>query len=230
MLTINQLCGFGSGGLAPLSVAFVTSTTFTTGGSTHSGGNYNAVSIGAEAADRKIIMVIGWGSVSDQTVTIASTTIGGVTVTGVVNTDTATGAGGLQFVIVNIPTGTTANISIVFSGTVARSGIAIFRVTGLNSSTAHATGVDTAASSGVVTTTLNVPANGFCIGGAITIDTASFTWTAGLTETSDVDIGGANTGFSTALQTFVTAQTPLTVTATAGSGSRSALAAASWGN
>lgn len=215
-------------GAANPSVTWTAGTTFTTSGSSHSGGNYNGMSIGAADSSRKIIAVVGWGSASDQT--ISSMTIGGVSATVVVNADTATSSGGLAIAIADVPTGTTADVAITFSGTVARSGVSLYRVINLTSSTIHASTTDTAATSGEVTGSLNVPANGFCIAGAVTVDGTAWTWSAGPTENYDVDIGSVSNGFSSALGEYVSAQTPLTVTATCGTGSRSALVAASWGN
>lgn len=215
-------------GAANPSVTWTAGTTFTTSGSSHSGGNYNGMSIGAADSSRKIIAVVGWGSASDQT--ISSMTIGGVSATVVVNADTATSSGGLAIAIADVPTGTTADVAITFSGTVARSSVSLYRVINLTSSTIHASTTDTAATSGEVTGSLNVPANGFCIAGAVTVDGTAWTWSAGPTENYDVDIGSASNGFSSALGEYVSAQTPLTVTATCGTGSRSALVAASWGN
>lgn len=226
MLDLTHLIGFGVGGSDNPSISFIGSASSNTDLSVYT---FSAQSLGAAASDRKIIVGIGWSSATAQT--LSSVTIGGVTATIIGQIESSgSSSGPSALVIAAVPTGATGDVVVTLSGGVQRLGIGIFRVVGLVSSTAHATATDDTAVSGVVTTTLNVPANGIVVAMAGSVDGASWSWTAGPVEDFDIDLESAAAAISGAHQTYVAAQTPLTVTATCGTGSRSSLFVASWGN
>lgn len=204
-------------------MTYVTATTSTTDTSTYT---FSAVSIGAEASNRKVIVVFALNA--SPAVSFSSATIGGVSATSIVTA--ASGFSLCGIIIADVPTGTTGDVVITLSGTALRCGIAVYRVVDLNSSTAHATTTDTTASAGVLSATLNVPANGFAVGVTINGAPAAVTWSAGLTEDSDNTIE-TQIVVSSASASVVAAQTPMTVTCTDGtSSSQACLAVASWGN
>lgn len=190
---------------------------------------FTAQSIGTADATRKIIVAVGWSSAADQT--ISSMTIGGVSAAQVVATDTSSGSGGAAIWIADVPTGTTGDIVIDWSGSVARCAIAVYRVVNLTSSTATDTDTATSASSGVISVSAcTIPANGFAIASVSCIDGSggTFTW-SGITEDTDQNLA-SQSFHSTASKTATGSETPtIQATGTAG-GSRSCLCAAAWGN
>ena len=225
MLTLTHLAGFGAGGsTGPLAMAYGGAGVQTADGSTMT---VSGLSIGAADDSRRVIAAIAWNAGSNQTV--SSATIGGVAATIVVQAMSTTGSAGSALLIASVPSGTTADVAVTFSGSVSRMSAATYRVVNLNSATAYATANDTEAASGEVTGSLNVPAGGFVVAVASTSDGASWSWTAGPTEDSDQYTEASLAG-SSASASYASAQTPLTVTATCASGTRASLVAASWGN
>jgi hypothetical protein len=227
-LAVNHLVGFGARRITSLSnpsMTYVTATSNT--GTSLSTVTFAGVSLGAAASNRKI--VVAWGGGGNYT--LSSATIGGVSASAIVSDAQSTNLR-VGIIIADVPTGTTGDVVLNFSSAaVSRPTIAVYRVVDLASSTAHATASDTTASSGVVSTTINVPANGFVIASSYDLDGASATWGAGMTEDSDQFVGSQSV-HSAASDTVTTAESGKTVSCTSSNGSatRIAVVAASWGN
>lgn len=186
---------------------------------------FTGKAIGAADAGRYVVVVAGHSAGAQRALT--SATIGGVSATTLLTVNGADGFSAVHIIIALVPTGTTATVVLNYNNGVLRVGIAVYRLIDLLNGTAYAAGSDTAATSGVVTTTLNVPAGGVAVGCAVTGDGTAWTWSAGLTEDSD-QFPESQIAVSSGSGAFGSAQTPLTVTATCGTGSRSALGVVSF--
>lgn len=209
--------------------SFLQSAVDATGQTTYT---FSGQSLGAAASDRHIIVEINARSGGART--LDSVTIGGVSAT--INVNIVNSAGGNTTLsaisIANVPTGTTGDIVAVFSAAMARCGYGAYRATDLASSTPDDTGSSTA---NAPTTTLNVPADGFAVGGiyAVTGSDGSISW-SGLGENYDEEVGGTTSGtgrHSGAKTYFASEQVGITITATPNDTSNAANAGAfaSWG-
>jgi hypothetical protein len=89
------------------------------------------INIGVAASDRVLVVGIQGFSGSTATRTLNSVTVDGVSAT-VIQSIAAAYAGGIVYI--NKPTGTTANISATFSGSMTNVTFFVYRLTGLMSS------------------------------------------------------------------------------------------------
>lgn len=196
---------------------------------------HSSQALGEAIADRIIVVHISGfgGSVSR---TISSVTIGGGSATEII-TAIANGDGNdtvlSSLYSAKVPTGTTGDVVVVFSGAMDNCAIIVYRLANV-SATISDTGSDITLTGNAVSDTLNIPAGGAAIAGVCFLGTAARTvsWT-NITETSGTDgtIEG-NTTRSGAHDTFTSTQTALTLTATASgtlNGNGGALVMASFG-
>ena len=155
-------------------ISFTDSSVITTDLSTYT---FSTQALGAEAADRKIIVGMGHRGTNTN---ITSITVAGVAATSVVEAP----ASGLQsdracIYIADVPTGTTGDVVVTFSAGQTRCGIGVWRMTGAASSTPTDTGVSAA---DPATNTLTISANGGGVGYGFSVGaTATATW-GGLTS------------------------------------------------
>ncbi len=211
-----------SGGASPPSISYVTSSSTSSAGDPQT---FSGVSLGTATAGKRII--VGWSSyVPSGTPQLDSATIDGNAATiacQVLGTNIMCG-----IIIANVgDSATSGDIVLNWSTSQQYTAISVWKVSGLTTTTAHATGTDTGTPASL---TLNVPASGICAAFAATIDgspTAPSSW-VGLTSSGTQAVGAA-TNNAFAADFFAAAQTPLTVSVTV-PGSRSVLAAASYGN
>lgn len=205
MLMVNHLIGFGGGGSSPASVAYQanavlgTFTTFT----------YTGIAIGTASATRYV--VVGLTSISSAATTITSVTIGGVLATNVITQKKDNGGVDIvqAFYIAAVPTGTTANVVVVYSVSQYRAGCATWSLDNLLSATATATASNTADPANA---SIDVAAGGVLLGfGAQSNSSCTYTWT-NLTEVFDYNGGADNITMSGASAAFAAAQTALSVT------------------
>lgn len=125
---------------------------------------FTAAAIGAAAADRRVFVAIPYYITGNNNISIASVTIGGVLATIHAQRFLASGdstKGGIALVSALVPTGTTADIVITWaaSGVSYRPEIAVYRVTGLQSTTPVDL-VSTAPGTAATSTTVNVAKDG----------------------------------------------------------------------
>jgi hypothetical protein len=203
---------------ADISIAFLQSAESGTDASSYT---FSTQNIGVAATDRHIIVATIARGASQ---TLTGVTIGGVTATSVANNSNDGSIAALF--IAAVPTGTTGDIVLTFSGTMIRAADGAYRATGLGSATPTDTGVSSA---NAPTTDLDIAAGGFGIGTAFSGGTApTFTWT-GLTENFDAGWAeNSDTAYTGAMEEFATAQTGLTITADSGTGVTNSGAFASW--
>lgn len=172
-------------------------------------------SIGAADSNRRIIIAVAGSSVTAGR-TISSVTVGGLTATGdVTATSTGFGTNISALYRVVVPTGTTADVVVTFSGSMRHCGISVYRL--INAGAVFNTATDiTIGGSNDLSASINIPGGGCAIGSVIGNGSAAvrtWTWT-NLTEDVDATIEGA-TSYTTASDVFTGAQTSRTVTATA---------------
>lgn len=169
---------------------------------------FSAQSVGTAAADRYIICGVSGRSSDGGARTISSVTIGGVTATLNVQMVNSGNVQGIACALV--PTGTTADVVVVFSSTMTNADIALYSTSGLTSTSANDTGTSTA---NVGTYALNVAAGGVAVALMKSDDETSVATWAGLTETYDEADANSN-DISGAAAAFATTQTNLTVSCT----------------
>lgn len=177
---------------------------------------FSSQNLGTAASDRYIIAAISTTGIADAQINVSSVTIGGVSATQVVtNNFNSVSSGLVALYIAAVPTGTTGNVVVTFDAGCARAGIALYRVTGLGSATASATGQDEdneGSANPSESTGINVPADGFAIGASFTQNQQSATaaWT-GVTEQYEATVEG-NAKHTGGYVETDSALTPLTVT------------------
>ena len=154
--------------------------------------NHGTLSIGTAAADRYVLVAITANGSS--TANLTSVTIGGVSAT--LYQNTTIGSGGSfcisAFAVLLVTTGTTANITLNYSGSFSRSAIGIYNLNGLGSSTPVDHSSDSTASASTLSLTLNSTAGGVILGvfsNRTTSGSTTVTWT-GATEDYDTNVWG----------------------------------------
>ena len=181
---------------------------------------FSSQALGAAHTNRKIVVTIE-SSDNNASRTISSVTVGGIsagvvsdgTTSAVVNSGSGDSRIAAQW-IAAVPTGTTGDIVVVFSGEMDQCAISVFRMINA-ATTAFHVNTDNSVSSDILSATLNIPGFGAAIGSALIRGTAAqqtVTW-GGLTEVVDTDWGG-NFSYSTASKSFATGQSALSVTVT----------------
>lgn len=190
--------------------------------------------LGAADVTRRIVVAVTWGDAATAA-TLSSATIAGVAAT--LHTPVLGSiAGRCSMISALVPTGTSGSIVINLSGgTPDRCSIGVYRAINETVATPHAEASDTSASSGVFTTTINIPANGWVV--AVCAPAAAVTPTAdtwvGVTEQYDGLVSGSTTvfrsgGFTSGLP--LEANRTISYTITAGTPpTTGSLAAISWG-
>ncbi len=224
MLILNQLVGFGVGGVAASIVTYLQDAVLTTDVGTYT---FSSQNIGTASDARWIVAGIGWAAGVSRTFT--SCTIGGVTATTLVAAnDSATEA---RLVIAKVPTGTTADVVVTLSGAAVRCAISLWHVLSYNDlTTPFHTGSDNTLSGSDVSASLNIPASGYGFGvcyGALASGTAALAW-SGLTEVDESTVEVANHVYGSAgLLSTSDASPTVTATLSGGTPNKAFLALAS---
>lgn len=183
--------------------------------------NHTGINIGTAAADRLVIVIAG-GLRSGTARSISSINIGGTDGT-IVAQQNGTGSGALAIAYRLVPTGTTTDVIVTYSGTMDRAGIVAYTITGQASNTP--TDTFNVSGNGNVSSTIDVLAGGTAFGGYYGQDVASVVW-SGINEDNDFVIESSDQ-MSTAYKAFTAAQTNLSVGVTVG-GTEDLLVGASW--
>ncbi len=151
------------GGAAPAELSFVGFTEITTDLADYT---FASVNIGAADPTRRVVVAIHWADSAVTTTLENSVTIQGIAATIHVQADG--GTSNCAIVSALVPTGTTADIvfGTVSNTPVDRAAIGVYRAINESVATPHDTAVDLTASSGVLSDTINIPANGWVVGAA----------------------------------------------------------------
>ncbi len=200
--------------MADGTIAFTASSTDTTNATIYT---FTGVAIGAAASDRYVAVAIN-GESGGASRSVSGVTIGGVTAASWINNDAAERYVSIWYA--NVPTGTTATIVVTASGAGwTACEIGVYRITGLTTTTANATLIDTSTPG---TGGIAVDAGGAII--AISKSSNSPTTCTWTNLTEDYDGLGENFSVSGASLNPSTAQT-VTITATWASENTPVLAA-----
>jgi hypothetical protein len=139
---------------------------------------WTAVAIGAAAPNRYVIVSL---HTDPGTVTPTAVTVGGINATLLQAND------GIGLFIALVPTGTTANITITFSGLSGRHAIGVWSVTGLTRPTP--VGVKAAGTGLAASCSLAVPHGSAVVAAVSHAGGTGVTWTGGVSEQFDVANG-----------------------------------------
>lgn len=145
-ITVTTSAGF--------SLSYVAHASTATDGTSYSA---TGLSIGPAATDRQIRAVVSWRA--GAAVTLTSATIAGLAATIEYQTNQSTSSG-VAIIRASVPTGTTGDVVLNFSGTIARAGVALYRTSG------GAVTVSGAGAAGATSATVTVPAGGFALAGS----------------------------------------------------------------
>jgi hypothetical protein len=188
--------------------------------------NFGSFSLGTAAVDRYIVVCSTGRKSGTAVTTVSSVTVGGAGLSVVrqqsnvaTNINHAAIYGGI------IATGTSATIVVNYTtaGTMLRTGIDVYALYGLESTTAFDHEQSTASNPSV---SLDIPARGVCIGIACTAAAAGATWT-GISENSDRNVE-ASALQQSAASDLLNAETGRTIQASFGTNTNPVLCAASW--
>lgn len=150
-LTINDLSGFGIGGVEPFSCAYVTSTSSNTNSSSVT---FTAHSIGAADSTRRVVVAVGWSSSTGANQTLNSMTVGGSAATRDIRATASAVGHDAEIYSILVPTGTTADIVLNYSGSINRHVVHVYRcvneVLGFDQSGLADPGVATSATTGSI--------------------------------------------------------------------------------
>lgn len=194
----------------PATVSYRASYASTSGLTTYT---FSTSDIGTAATGRRVIVgVTGYSTTAGRT--ISSATIGGNSATISAQFTDAGGAVNSQvsgIIILQVDTGTTADIAVTFSGAMLGAAVQVFAAYDLQSSTATGT---IANGDSPPSGTINCDAGGIIVGCASTYagSTATHTW-AGITERVDAELVSQNS-YTAASSAFSSAQSGLTVSST----------------
>ena len=212
--------GFAGGGVkAPITFAYTANhseNSQSTTSVTDSG-----AALGTAAANRQILVGTFAGRSGSGTSLVTGITVAGVTATELQQTGRT---GGNPFrscsaiYIATVPSGTTGDVVVTFSGTQYDIGIYTIAIYGA-ASTAFDTGTAQGqASNLVLSDTVNIPANGFAIAmvGGSSGSLSNYTW-VGLTEGSGTgaEVQGGSTRYGLAANTDMSVETGRTIQSTA---------------
>jgi hypothetical protein len=167
------------------------------------------MAIGTADSNRYVLVPMSWQGVTTAII-IQTLLVAGITATQLASGGFSGGNRNTGIYIVQIPTGTTANVTATFNSPPGSCNIATFSVSGLISTAANGTAASTAAApTGSLSCAEFGAMIGCAYGGAGAPPTA--TW-AGITE--DYDVNNGNQGFTVAHTNFSTAQSGLALTCT----------------
>jgi hypothetical protein len=210
--------------VAPIALSFTASASNGTDLTNYS---FSSLSLGSAAADRQ--MVVGIGAAAGSSRTVNSVLVAGVTASRITGAVGAFGSDIADLWSAKVSAGTTGNVDVNFSGSMARCTVGLWRMTGA-SAAHHSTLTVSTSTQTTVSGNIAVPNNGavIAITRAVGSGSQSITW-SGLTEDMDTIIESGANAVAGAHATPVSSS-PLVIGATInGTGVASnALAAASW--
>lgn len=210
--------------------AFTATTSSVTNATTYT---FSAVDIGAADTNRMVVVAIATSSNASSTRTVSSATIGGVSAT--VNVQVSAAAASFRsahIISAVVPTGTTGDVVITMSGTMARMAIAVYRSIPGSTTPVNTNTVGGGSSAGVTSRSLslNVSNGGFYVmaaaGGTAAGLSASSSGADAPAEDMDTTTSENNGAYGAySASTTETATPTLTVDCSSGT---LVIAAASW--
>lgn len=226
---LSGLCG--KTGPAPIDLSYRTFGTSTSVTTSHTFGG-TAFDIGDADADRTVIVVIGFDTAGTGTRSVSSCTVGGVSGSHVVTgsyLDRRT-----EIWTADVPTGTTATITVVTSGTSYGCSVIVYRAVGLG------TLID---SGGTGSTSTSLTLNSDAVAGGATVagayntsagySSASTAWSGAFGVVEDADVHpvyntGRNSSAASLSTTGAKTNEAITMTTSGSSSYNTTLAFATW--
>lgn len=201
MLMVNHLIGFGASS-SQLDPATITYTDTGANSADQATYTFAGKSLGTAASNRTILVTVGFQG--PNSTAVSSLTIGGTGASLVVANDTSYGGAmsGVEIWMLDLASGTSADIVVNFNATANDCTIGVFDAKGIAAS-AHATNTSSA---GPPSASLSIPANGIAIGALYDNNGATTATWSNLTERLDTNAAGnIHTAASDA---FASASTP----------------------
>ena len=207
---------------APASLTYIGTSVDNSDTATHT---YPDHAIGAAASDREVIIAVNYDD--NATNSLSSATIGGETAT--IHVDTGTTSGippGVAIISALVDTGTTGTIVLNFTAAIRHSAVNVYRAVDLTSRTPHATDSATVNGGASASLSVNVPANGILLAGAVIKANKTATWTG---ATKNAETGWTEEGTeSAASESGLDVETGRAVDAGWSANGDNAAAAATW--
>lgn len=193
------------------SISYITAVNDTVSRTTYS---FTGVSIGSAVSNR--LVVVAANPNGSSVTSISSMTIGGVSATLAVQTQTDNGVSSIWFAVV--PTGTTATIALTCNAAASRCRIAVYRVVDASNTTLPYSTNSSAAAS-VLSRSVEVQTiTGCVVVAASAVEGGGGTnWSSGVTENNDAATGVSTRNFAVASADVVSGGA-LSITATASAG------------
>ncbi len=202
--------------VVPATVSYTAQAVITTNSA--SPYTHSSQAIGTADASRQVVVGV---NCQDSGVTVSALTVGGVSASQIIGaTDGNNADNRVELWAASVPTGTTADIVVTYSGSPQNCCIGVWAIYGASTS-AHDTASDDAAPNAP---SIDIPAGGVCIGFAN--GQGTYSWT-NLTESFDATMEGSTT-YTGASDAFATAQTSLTITCDSSTNDQITVVA-SWG-
>lgn len=179
LATQLSLTGAGPSSSAPVVPATLTYQSYAIDTADLTTYSFASVGIGTADSTRRVIAAAHWGASSR---TLSSATIGGVSAT--IHVQSSGASRGVAIFSALVPTGTTATIDFTLSGGAVRAGLGVW--TSINEADSAPTG--TLTNTTTLSSTIDVPADGFVVAALTLFESSStpttVTWT-GPTERYD---------------------------------------------
>ena len=188
---------------ADMSLSFLQSNSDAAGGTSWT---FSSESLGAASADRSILVCFGSRKVGTASYAVSSVTVGGVSATEIISAvASSTNSTIASIWRADVPTGTTGDVVVTVDTSSIRAAIALYRCTGITSSSANATDTDIVV--GVSNMSTAATAGGFAVACGMTgVSPATHTW-LGFTEDCDFQVSGESSYFTSGSLTTESADT-----------------------
>lgn len=175
---------------------------------------FSSQNLGAADPNRWIVVCVG--GTTNTARSISSVTVGGVSATKIAQAEGSTVYRHISIWVAPVPTGTTGDIVVTWSGSLARCGYSAYRlITGVAPTAAYDVQTDLTLTSSDLSVSIGRPSGGVVV--ASTINAASgatgVTW-AGTTEDYDATWSAETTLQGISSSSIASGSSPLTVTAT----------------
>lgn len=187
MFHVTQLVGFGAGGAVPVTVLVRDATGDNQSATSRTVWTFSTMSIGTASATRRVICLVS-GRSSTNSRTVSSATIGGISATiDIQTTASSSGSTVAAIIAATVPTGTTADVVVTFSGAMSEGDCYVTSLDNLVSVTPVDTAGVNQTSGNTITTGANVDwqAGGYVIAYTSNFTTGSTTTWTGATEYFD---------------------------------------------
>lgn len=185
MLFVNQLVGFGA---YPMSSGTTTITFLSSGINTSDQTNYTFSSIGLGSSNSSRYIIVAAHGIHNVARTLNSVSVAGISATQIQNLSFASGTRAVGIFVAPVPSGTSGDIVLNFSGAMGRAGYgAWYLISSTDATSAYASGGTATLSGSDLVLSLGTPSGGAAVAAVVessTSGTVTCTWT-NITEDYD---------------------------------------------